>query len=51
MFVYGKKGNKAPYSLKILTELQLSQLLVLKNKKSISIRYLGTFLFADSANE
>jgi len=32
MFVYGKAGRKAPYAIKILTQLQLSELLMLQKK-------------------
>jgi hypothetical protein len=32
MFVYGKAGRKAPYAIKILTQLQLSELIISKNK-------------------
>ena len=53
LFVYGTKGKKAPYSLKILTQIQLSQLLVLqtKQKNSISLKSLGLLIFSDATHE
>ena len=52
MFVYGLPGRKSPYSLKILTEMRLSILLLTKKKKckSITIKNLS-YTFFDSANE
>jgi len=53
LFVYGKTGKKAPYSLKILTQIQLSQLLVLetKQKNSIILKSLGILIFSDATHE
>jgi hypothetical protein len=31
MFVYGNPSKKSPYNLKVLTSLQFSQLVMLKN--------------------
>jgi hypothetical protein len=52
MFVYGKIGRKAPYSIKLLTEIRLSELLLLKTKnKSIVIKNLSYFIFMDATHE
>tara|TARA_B110000503_G_C7120456_1_gene402257 strand:+ start:761 stop:1021 length:261 start_codon:yes stop_codon:yes gene_type:complete len=32
MFVYGKAGRKAPYVIKVLTQMQLSELLILQKE-------------------
>lgn len=53
LFVYGKVAKKAPYALKILTQMQISELLLKQtkfNKNSIMFRGLFFFFFADSAN-
>jgi len=34
MFVYGKVGRKSPYAIKILTQLQLSKLILSQNKNT-----------------
>jgi hypothetical protein len=52
MFVYGKAGRISPYSIKMLTQMQLSKLVISKTKiKSISIKILGIFSFGDAAHE
>jgi len=54
MFVYGKKGRKAPYVIKELTQIQLSELLLKStNKSNLTIVLKGLFLglFLDSPNE
>jgi hypothetical protein len=52
MFVYGLAGRKAPYSVKILTEMRLSELLLIKTKnKSISVKNLSFFIFMDATHE
>jgi len=53
MFVYGEIGRKAPYAIKILTQMQLSQVLILKKKNfnSIFIKSLGGFSFFDATHE
>jgi hypothetical protein len=54
MFVYGKKGEKFPYSIKILTQMQISQLLLNRNVvSSKTILFKGLIclsLFNDSAS-
>jgi hypothetical protein len=50
MFVYGKQGRKAPYAIKVLTQMQLSKLLVQKPYSSASI-IISTLLFSDSTNQ
>ena len=52
MFVYGTAGRKAPYAIKVLTELRLAELLVSKtNYKSIIIKNSSFFLFMDATHE
>jgi hypothetical protein len=52
MFVYGSIGRKAPYAIKLLTEMRLSELLLIKtNSKSIVIKNLSFYLFMDAAHE
>jgi len=51
MFVYGKIGRKAPYAIKILTQMQLSQLLVLKKSNPILLKTLGIIIFSDATHE
>jgi hypothetical protein len=52
MFVYGTTGRKAPYAIKVLTEMRLSELLLTKtNKKSISIKNLSFLIFMDATHE
>ncbi len=53
LFVYGKIGRKAPYSLKILTQIQLSQILVsqTKQKNSIILKSLTFLIFSDATHE
>ena len=53
LFVYGKIGRKAPYSLKILTQIQLSQILVsqTKQKNSINLKSLTLLIFSDATHE
>tara|TARA_B110000967_G_C18860911_1_gene549885 strand:+ start:1563 stop:1721 length:159 start_codon:yes stop_codon:yes gene_type:complete len=52
MFVYGTAGRKAPYAIKVLTELRLAELLVSKtNYKSIIIKNASFFLFMDATHE
>jgi cytochrome c oxidase subunit 1 len=52
MFVYGAIGRKSPYSIKILTEMRLSGLLInLTKKRSIIIKNLNFFIFMDATNE
>jgi hypothetical protein len=49
MFVYGEAGRKAPYSIKLLTALRLSELFLNKTKpKYISIKNLSYVIFMDS---
>jgi hypothetical protein len=53
LFVYGKTSKKAPYAIKILTQMQISELLLKQTKfshNSIIFRGLFLCLFADSAN-
>ncbi len=53
LFVYGKVAKKAPYAIKILTQMQISELLLKQTKykqNSIMFKGLFLFLFADSAN-
>jgi hypothetical protein len=53
MFVYGKKGRISPYSIKVLTQMQLSKLLVSKTKNihSTSIKIISFLTFRDAAHE
>jgi hypothetical protein len=55
MFVYGKAGRKFPYGIKVLTQLQLSELLISQKKykgsSGILLRNLGFFLFFDATHE
>jgi hypothetical protein len=52
MLVYGKLGQRSPYAIKILTNIQLSNiLLLLKKKKNIVIKGLSLILFCDSTHE
>jgi len=55
MLCYGKKGVAAPYSIKILTQLELSKVLLLRNdfvgRCIIKPKHSLYFLFADSALE
>ena len=52
MFIYGDIGRKAPYSIKILTEMRLSELLLIKTKnKSITIKKLSFFIFMDATHK
>ena len=53
MFVYGKAGRKAPYAIKILTQMQVSKLLVSKkslgnSSVSVIIAFLG---FSDATTQ
>jgi len=53
MFAYGKAGRKAPYAIKILTQMQVSKLLVSKkslgnSSVSIIIAFLG---FSDATTQ
>jgi len=53
MFVSGKAGRKAPFTLKVLTQMQLSHILltskdIIKNNNSIVIKGLFISLFADA---
>jgi len=53
MFVYGKAGRKAPFTIKVLTQMQLSHILltsknIIKNNNSIVIKGLFIMLFADA---
>jgi hypothetical protein len=53
MFVYGKAGRKAPYAIKILTQMQISKLLVSKKtlgNSSISI-VIAFLTFSDSTDQ
>jgi hypothetical protein len=53
MLVYGKKGRISPYSIKLLTQMQLSKLLISKNKK-IKFNYvslIGILNFGDATHE
>ena len=51
IFVYGKLAKKSPYAIKILTQMQLSEILLKKfNINSISFRGLFFIFFSDSAN-
>jgi len=55
MFVYGKAGRKAPYVIKVLTQMQLSELLILQKKTAklniLSIKSLVVLIFADATHE
>ena len=54
MFSYGKVGRKAPYSVKILTQMQLSELLITNQKKKtnlLTLKALSLFGFADATHE
>jgi len=53
MFVYGKVGRKAPYSVKVLTQLELQLTLLTNNKNlnSIFIKNLSFFMFLDATHE
>ena len=54
MFSYGKAGRKAPYSVKILTQMQLSELLFTnqtKKSSSLILKGLSIFGFADATHE
>jgi hypothetical protein len=54
MFVRGVKGRKAPYAIKLLTKMQLSELLnkidntESQSKKTIRIKGLTAVLFSDA---
>jgi len=56
MFVYGKSGRKNPYAIKLLTQMQLAQVVLTqslvsdKKVRSIVIKSLTLGLFADSPN-
>jgi len=55
MFVYGKPGRKAPYVIKLLTQMQLVETLLKlqgssTNKKALIIKGLIFSLFADAPN-
>jgi cytochrome c oxidase subunit 1 len=45
MFIYGKTGRKAPYAIKVLTQMQLTQLLVSKKKKNILLKISSSIFF------
>jgi cytochrome c oxidase subunit 1 len=51
IFVYGKSAKKAPYAIKILTQMQISGILM-KSQKTSSISFRGLFLLilSDSAS-
>jgi len=49
MFVYGKQGRKAPYAIKVLTQMQLSKLLATKPYSSATI-IISSLIFSDSTN-
>jgi len=54
MFVNGKEGRKSPFAIKVLTQMQLSHILltsknILKNSNSVVIKGLVFSLFADAA--
>jgi len=51
ILVYGSKAKKFPYAVKILTQMQLSEIL-LKNLSNKNLMFRGLFLmiFSDSAN-
>jgi heme/copper-type cytochrome/quinol oxidase subunit 2 len=50
MFVYGVAGRKAPYSISILTEMRLSDLLLIKTKNnSIKLKKWSFFSFVTDA--
>jgi hypothetical protein len=57
MFVYGKAGRKNPYSIALLTQMQLVELLLTNkslikkadNVKSIAIKFSVFGLFSDAA--
>jgi len=53
MFVYGKAGRKAPYAVKFLTQLQLSKILLSKEKliSSLTIQNVALFNFFDATHE
>jgi hypothetical protein len=54
MLVFGKKGRQAPYAIKELTQMQLSEILLKNtNKSNVTIVLKGLFLgvFLDSPNE
>jgi len=54
MFVYGKAGRKAPYAIKLLTQIQLSKLLIDKKKSTVSsivITSSSFLFFADATHE
>lgn len=58
MFVYGEFGRKYPYVLKVLTEVQLTTLFLMKNNlllkkkiSSLSITFVWFTLFADAPRE
>jgi hypothetical protein len=52
MFVYGNPGRRAPYAVKVLTEMRLSELLLVKTKNvSISIKNLSFVIFMDATHE
>jgi len=50
MLVFGKTGRRAPYAIKVLTQMQLSQLLVSKSHKKTSI-IMAALAFADSTDQ
>jgi heme/copper-type cytochrome/quinol oxidase subunit 1 len=51
MFVYGYIGRRAPYSITVLTEMRLLELLLVKtDNKSISIKHLSFFMFLDATH-
>ena len=53
MFVHGKRGRKSPYAVKILTQLQLSKILLSKEKfvSSLTIKNVALFNFFDATHE
>jgi cytochrome c oxidase subunit 1 len=51
MFVYGISGRKSPYTIKLLTEMRLIELLLVKTNKSVSIKILSFFIFFDAPHE
>jgi cytochrome c oxidase subunit 1 len=52
MFIYGKLGRNTPYSLKILTQMQISKVLTANSKSITSVAINLSFInFADSSNQ
>jgi hypothetical protein len=50
MLVYGTRGRHAPYSIKLLTGMGLSEFLLVKNKL-IGLKNVSFFIFMDAAHE